>query len=109
MNLVSKQVKVFGLADFEFVDYNFWLTQVQEQFAGGLVTAVRYYLNAVKADSDTQVSFTAMEYLTDKDGQEHENPLLVVLAKEPDGAWRVIEQKILTQQEAQDAGLTLLQ
>ena len=108
MNLISKQVKVFGLADLEFVDYNFWLKQVQEQFAGGMVTSLRYYLNAVKVDSETQISITAIEYLTNKEGEEHENPLLLVLSKEADGVWRVIEEKILDQEEAKAAGLTQL-
>jgi len=108
MNLISKQVKVFGLADFEFVDYNFWLNQVQEQFAGGLVTSLRYYLDAVRVDSETQISFTAMEYLTDKDGEQHENPLLVVLSKEADGVWRAIEEKILDKEEAKVTGLEQL-
>lgn len=108
MNLISKQVKVFGLADFEFVDYNFWRNQVQEQFADGMVTSLRYYLHSVKINSETQISFTAIEYLTDKDGKEHENPLLVVLSKEEDGEWRAIEEKILTEDEAQAAGLSRL-
>ena len=108
MNLISKQVKVFGLADFEFVDYNFWLKQVQDQFASDMVTSLRYYLSAVKVDSETQISFTAIEYLTDKEGQEHENPLLVVLSKEADGIWRAIEEKILDKEEARAARLTQL-
>lgn len=108
MNLISKQVKVFGLADFDVVDYHFWRNQVREQFANGMVTALRYYLHSVKVNSDTQISFTAIEYLTDKDGTEHENPLLVVLSKEGDGDWRATEEKILTKDEAQAAGLTRL-
>lgn len=108
MNLISRQVKLFGLADFEFVDYNFWLNQVQQQFASGMITSLRYYLNSIKVDSETQISFTAMEYMTDKDGEEHENPLLVVLGKEADGVWRVIEEKILDKEEAKTAGLSML-
>ncbi|WP_462320777.1 hypothetical protein [Halochromatium sp.] len=108
MNLISKQIKVFGLADFDFVDYNFWQNQVQEQFANGLVTSLRYYLHSVRTDSENQISFTAIEYLTDKDGREHENPLLVVLSKEPDGVWRATEEKILTEDQARAAGLSRL-
>lgn len=108
MNLISRQVKVFGLADLDVVDYNFWLKQVQEQFAGGVVTSLSYYLNSVKAESDSLIKFTAMEYLTDNAGEKHENPLLVVLAKEEDGVWRAIEEKILDKEEAKAAGLIKL-
>lgn len=108
MNLISKKVKVFGLADFEFVDYNFWRNQVQEQFANGMVTSLRYYLHSVKTNSDSEISFIAIEYLTDKDGTAHENPLLVVLSREEDGIWRATEEKILTEDEAQAAGLSRL-
>ena len=108
MSLISRRGKVYGLADFDFVDYNFWRNQVEEQFVSGLVMSLRYDLSAVKADSDTQVRFTAVEYLTDKDGTEHDNALLVVLTKEADGAWRATEEKILTRDEAQTAGLTRL-
>ena len=108
MNLISRRVKVYGLAEFDFVDYNFWLNQVNEQFATGMVMSLRYDLSAVKVDSDTQIRFTAVEYMTDKDGAEHENPLLVVLSKEADGVWRATEEKILTKDEAQSAGLSRL-
>ena len=108
MDLISKDVKVFGLANHEFVDYNFWHNQVKEQFSQGLVKSVRYYLHAVRADSDSLVLFTAIEYLTDKDGKEHESHLEVALAKEDDGVWRVIQEKVLTQDEAQTAGLLAL-
>ena len=108
MNLISRQVQVFGLADLDVVDYNFWRKQVQEQFAGGLVTSLSYYLNSIKAESDILIKFTAMEYLTDNAGEKHENPLLVVLAKEEDGFWRAIEEKILDKEEAQTAGLIKL-
>jgi len=108
MDLISKQVKVYGLADFDFVDYNFWLNQVQEQFANGMITSLRYYLNSIKADSETQLRFTAMEYMTDKEGKEHENPLLVVLTREEDGIWRATEETILSDEEARSAGLIQL-
>ncbi len=105
MNLISKQVKVFGLADFDSIDYHFWRNQLTQQFANDTVSSVRYYINAVKADSDSLIKFTAIEYLTDKEGKEHENPLLIVLEKEADDVWRVIEEKILTNEEARTAGL----
>ena len=108
MDLISKDVKVYGLANHEFVDYNFWLTQVKEQFSQGLVKSVRYYLHSVRADSDALILFTAIEYLTDQDNQEHESPIEVALAKEADGVWRVIQEKVLTQDQAQTAGLTTL-
>lgn len=109
MNLISRKVQVFGLSGLEVVDYNFWLKQLQEQFAAGLVTSLSYYLNSIKAESDSLIKFTAMEYLTDNTGEKHENPLLVVLAKEEDGIWRLIEEKILDKNEAQAAGLINLQ
>lgn len=108
MDLISRRVKVYGLANLDVVDYHFWLRQVQEQFAAGVVTSVRYYLHAVKVDSDTQLRLTAIEYLTDKDGNEHESPLLITLSKEEDGVWRATEEKILTKDEAQTAGLSRL-
>ncbi len=108
MDLISKEVKVFGLANHEFVDYNFWRNQIEEQFSQGLVKSVRYYLHSVRADSDSLILFTAIEYLTDKDGMEHESPIEVGIAKEEDGVWRVIHQKVLTNDEAQTAGLTVL-
>jgi len=108
MNLISKDVKVYGLANHEYVDYNFWHNQVDEQFSQGLVKSVRYYLHAVRADSDSLILFTAIEYLTDKDGSEHESPLEVALAREEDGVWRVIQEKVLTNDEAQAAGLVIL-
>ncbi len=105
MNLISRHVQVFGLADHDVVDYNFWLKHLQEQFAGGVVTSLSYYLNSIKADSDSLIKFTAIECLTDNTGEKHENPLLIVLANEEDRVWRAIEEKILDKDEAQAAGL----
>ncbi len=105
MNLISKEVKVYGLANHDFVDYNFWHTQVSEQFAQGLVVSARYYLHSFRADSDSLIIFTAIEYLSDKDGNQHETPLEVVLSKEDDGVWRVLQEKILNDDEAKTAGV----
>ena len=108
MNLISKEVKVYGLANHEFVDYNFWHNQVKEQFSQGLVKTLRYYLHSMRADSDSLILFTAIEYLTDKDGKEHESNLEGALAKEEDGVWRVIQEKVLTEDEARTAGLMVV-
>lgn len=105
MDLISRSVKVYGLANHEYIDYNFWLTQVKEQFAEGLLASARYYLHSFRAESDSLIVFTAMEYLTDKDGKEDASPLEIVLFKEEDGVWRVTQQKVLTQSEAEMAGL----
>lgn len=105
MDLISKQVKVYGLAEHEFVDYNFWHNQVSEQFSKGLVKSLRYYLNSMRVESDSQIIFTAIEYITDQEDKEHENSLEVVLTKEADGFWRVTQEKILTEDEARQAGL----
>lgn len=108
MDLISRDVKVYGLANQDSVDYTFWHQQVREQFSQGLVRSVRYDLHAVRADSDSLILFTAIEYLTDNQGTEHESPIEVALAKEPDGVWRVIQEKVLSRDEAQAAGLTAL-
>ena len=105
MNLISKQVQVYGLANHDVVDYNFWHTQVSEQFTQGMVVSARYYLHSFRSDSDSQIIFTAIEYLTDKDGNQHETPIEVVLSKEDDGVWRVLQEKILNDDEAKAAGV----
>lgn len=105
MNLISKRVKVYGLANVDVVEFDFWLRQVQEQFSAGTVTSLRYDLNAVKADSDTQIRFTAVEYLADAEGKERETPLVITLCKESDGVWRATEETILTRDQALAAGL----
>lgn len=106
MDLVSKDVKVYGLANHDSVDYNFWFDQVKEQFSQGFIKSVRYYLHAVRQDSDDLILFTAVETLVDSGGNEHESPIEVALAKEQDGVWRVVQQKVLTQDEANTAGLS---
>ncbi len=105
MDLISRQVKLYGVADFDVIEYDQWSAQCASDFAAGMITAVGYQGLKMLASNDNKVMFKTIETLDTRDGQTIENGIEVVLEKESDGKWRLIQERILTVEEVKHDGL----
>ena len=103
--LISKEVKVHGVPDLEIIDYNDWAAQVEHEFTNKLVKSVKFLGDRVRVENPDDIMFVTLEVITASDGQVINNGLEVVLKKENDGIWRVIQERILDKGESQHFGL----
>lgn len=105
MNLISKSVQVYGIPGFEVIGYDDWFAQCEYEFNEKLIASSSYDGLKITYEDDTKIIFLTLETVVAKDGTVEAHGVEVVLFKEPDGQWRVIEERLLNNEEARNEGL----
>lgn len=99
MDLVSRRVQVHGVPGFDVIGYDDWARQCRHEFATGLLQRVAYEGCKVRVMTPGRVMFKTIETVEGTDGTVNVNPLEVLLEKEADGKWRVVQERIITREE----------
>ncbi len=105
MNLISRQVQVFGVPGFEVIGYDDWAQQCNHEFAAGILARVSYQSLKVQAMTPGRVMFKTLETLETSAGELQTQGIEVVIVQENDGVWRVTQERVLTPEEARFDGL----
>lgn len=106
MNLISKDIQVFGIPGFEVINYDDWYSQCEYEFQEKLIAEASYSGLKVRSANDEQIMFLTTETIRATDGTVDSHPLEVVLRKEQDGQWRVVQERLLDSDEAKHYGLS---
>jgi ketosteroid isomerase-like protein len=99
MNLISKEVSVFGVPGFDVIGYDDWYSQCEHEFANKLLKRVGYAGLNVLAETPERVMFKSMETIESTDGESSTNGIEFIIQKEDDGQWRVAQERILPEDE----------
>ena len=105
MNLISKDVQVFGVPGFEVIGYSDWFSQCEYEFSEKLIQQASYQGLKIRQSNDTQIMFLANETITATDGSVDTHSIEVVLSKEADNQWRVTQERLLSKEEATHLGI----
>ena len=101
MDLISKEVSVFGLPGFEVIGYDDWLKQCKHEFDNKLLKQVSYKGLDVLTEMPDKVIFKSIETVEGTDGASNTYSIEFIIQKEDDGKWRVTRERIL--QDTQEA------
>jgi hypothetical protein len=99
MALVSRRVQVLGVPGFEVLGYDDWARQCAHEFREGILEGVSYRGLKVLVDRPTRVMFKTLETVEASDGTADTRGIEVVIEREEDGAWRVIQERVLPDEE----------
>ena len=100
MGMISKRVSLQGVPGFENIDYDAWYQQCQHQFENAMIKSIAYKgFNLVNA-TETQVVFTVFETVIGTDGTLNEQVVEMSLEKEDDDAWRLVQERVLIENDA---------
>ncbi len=102
MNLISKQVSVYGVSGFEVIGYDDWLNQCQYEFENKVLKQVSYKGLNILADTPDRIVFKSIEIVEGTDGMINNNAIEFVIQKEEDGQWRVSQERILPADELEN-------
>lgn len=105
MNLISREVQVFGIPGFEVIGYNDWYSQCEYEFSEKLIQQASYQGLKICQSDDKQIMFLTNESVAATDGTTDTHPVEIVISKESDGEWRVTQERLLTVEEATHLGL----
>lgn len=99
MNLISKDVSVYGVPDFEVITYDDWYKQCQHEFENKLLKRVSYDGLNILAETSDRVMFKSIETVEGSDGSINASGIEFIIQKEDDGQWRVGQERILPEEE----------
>lgn len=102
MNLISKEVSVFGIPGFEVIGYQDWFNQCQHEFENKLLKNVSYKGLSIVTETSDRIMFKSIETVEGSDGETHSNGIEFIIQKEDDGQWRVSQERILPEDELEN-------
>lgn len=105
MDLISRKVQVFGIPGLDVVGYSDWAKQCQHEFETGVLKNVSYTGIKVQVMTPGRVMFKTIETVEANDGAVQAHGVEIILEKEEDRKWRVVQERILSREEAEHDGL----
>ena len=99
MDLVSKEVRVLGVPGFDVIGYDDWARQCKHEFDEGVLKRVSYEGLHVVTLAPGNVLFKTTETVEGTDGTVNRQGLEILIRKEADGKWRVVQERILAEGE----------
>ena len=99
MDLISKEVSVYGVPGFDVIGYADWARQCKFEFDEGVLKQVSYEGLRVVSDTPDNVLFKTIETVEGTDGKINCQGVEILIRKEADGKWRVVQERILTVDE----------
>ena len=105
MDLISKQVQVFGVPGFDVIGFEDWHSQCDYEFREKLIQQASYDGLKIRQSNPKQVMFLTNETIHATDGTVDSHPIEVVLTLEEDQHWRVTQERLLSSEEASQLGI----
>ncbi|NNF97112.1 MAG: hypothetical protein HKM94_09320 [Halobacteria archaeon] len=99
IDLISKRISLQGVPGFESIGYEDWSRQCQHEFENNLLKSVRYDGFKLVADTATRIMFKTYETVEATDGTTNAQGVEMLLEKEEDGKWRLVQERILPADE----------
>jgi small nuclear ribonucleoprotein (snRNP)-like protein len=99
MNLISKDVSVYGVPGFEVITYDDWFNQCQHEFENKMLKKVSYEGLNILAETADRIMFKSIETVEGSDGSTNTSGIEFIIQKEDDGQWRVGQERILPDDE----------
>jgi len=105
MDLISRKVSLQGVPGFENIGYEDWARQCKHEFDNDVLKSVRYDGFKMIVDTETRIMFKTFETVEGTDGTINGQGIEVLLEKEADGKWRLVQERILPEDETAHDGL----
>ncbi len=82
MNLISRDVSVFGVPGFEVIGYDDWFKQCQHEFENKLLKQVSYKGLNELAETPDRIMFKSLETIEGSDGTVNTSGVEFIIHKE---------------------------
>jgi ketosteroid isomerase-like protein len=102
MNLISKDVSVFGVPGFDVIGYDDWYNQCKHEFENRLLKQVSYKGLNVLAETPEKIMFKSLETVEGEDVTVNTSGIEFIIQKEEDGVWRVSQERVLPADELEN-------
>ncbi len=94
MELISKKIEVFGNPSKDHINYTGWYKRRKNEFEKQNVVCVSYANTKIRTITQRRIIFNVNESIVGTDGRIIMLNLDVILEREDDDQWRLVEQNI---------------
>ena len=105
MALISKHASLVGIPGFEHMDYEDWQNQCKYEFENNLLKSICYEGLKLITVTNTRIMFKTFETVEGTDGTINAQGIEVLLEKEEDEQWRLVQERVLPDEESRHDGL----
>ena len=102
MNLISKDISVFGVPGFDVIGYEDRCSRRKHEFDNILLKQVGCKGLNVLAKASNRIMFKSIEAVEGSDGAVNASGIGFITRKEEDGGWRVNQQRVLPDDEPEN-------
>ncbi|MGD2053100.1 MAG: hypothetical protein PVG45_03250 [Gammaproteobacteria bacterium] len=102
MNLISKDISVFGVPDFDVIGYDDRFNQRKHEFDNILLKQVGCKGLNVPAKAPNRIMFKSIETVEGSDGSVITSGIGFIIQKEEEAGWRVNQQRVLPDDEPEN-------
>ena len=99
MDLISQRVNLLGVPGHETIGYEQWSAQCKHEFENNILKSVRYDGLKMIAEKKSRIMFKTYETVEANDGQINAQGVEILLEKEDDNKWRLVQECILPPDE----------
>lgn len=99
MALISRDVSLLGVPGYDNIGFEDWSRQCEYEFANGLIQRVDYGKARIRVVTDKRIMFMTHEVVTANNGDVNAQGIECLLEKEDDGRWRLVQERILPEEE----------
>lgn len=99
LNLISKKVNLTGVPGFENIGYDDWANQCKHEFDNNLIKQISYAGFKLRVNTDTSIMFKTHETVEASDNSINAQGIEVIIEKEDDNQWRVVQERILPEEK----------
>ena len=99
MDLISRRVSLHGISEYENIGFDDWANQCKHEFENNLFKSIRYDGFKLLASNPGSIMFKTFETVEGTDGTINAQGVEILLEKEQDGKWRLVQERILNADE----------
>jgi len=99
MRLISKHVHVYGIPGIKSLNYQQWLYRRHNEFLHDRLYGLKYKIIRIKNDQLRRLGFEVEEQMIATEGNAYIIHKDILLEREQDDNWRVVEEKIYSWQK----------
>ena len=99
MDLISQRVSLTGVPGFESIDHASWAAQCKHEFENNILKSVRYDGFKLVAETESRIMFKTYETVEATDGTVNSQGVEMLLEKENDNNWRLVQERVLPDDE----------
>ena len=100
MGMISKRVSLQGVPGFDNIGYDSWFAQCEHEFKNNVIKSVAYKSLKLITDTDSQILLKTYETVVGTDGTVNKQGVEMMLEKEDDGVWRLVQERVMPVYEA---------